>query len=216
MIDFDALGFESLEREYKEAELNDRLDYDSLYSFAKRVEILVQRTREERMKQVAICLNDPRIGDYLLDVVSPSPAERLSARIDSLLWTRLEGAHLAGGRSPLSTTESALVTNAMTPVAPSWAVYLFYILLDAPNCDALVGDLEERYRLIRRKFGKRRADFWYWTQAVRSVGPIAWVWVKRHLLKPVIAVIAWAFAKGIIGHDSWLAALMELYRRIRS
>lgn len=83
--------------------------------------------------------------------------------------------------------------------APVNAKYLFYIFLDQNNCDAIVGDLEERYRIIRRKFGPRRATFWYWTQAIRSVGPIAWAWTK------------WVM-KAVSG----IAALVEIYRRIRS
>ena len=42
------------------------------------------------------------------------------------------------------------------------------------NCDALLGDLEERHRLIRKKFGKHQADFWYLQEAMRSIVPIAW------------------------------------------
>ena len=98
---------------------------------------------------------------------------------------------------------------------PLNAEYLFFFL-DPQNCDALVGDLEERYKLIHNKFGKRRADFWYWTQAILSVGQIAWAWTRKVALKPVIGVIAWAVAKGILGHDSRLAALVEVWRRIRS
>lgn len=99
---------------------------------------------------------------------------------------------------------------------PLNAEFLFYLFLDAQNCDAIVGDLEERYNLIRKKFGQRRADFWYWTQAVRSAGPIIWVWTKRVALKPVIGVIAWGVAKGFVRYDSWLAAIVEIWKRIRS
>lgn len=99
---------------------------------------------------------------------------------------------------------------------PVNAEYLFYLFLDAKNCDAILGDLEERYRIIHRKFGVGRARFWYWTMAIRSVGPLAWAWMKKIVMKVVIPVIAWAVAKGIISHDSWIAALVELYRRIRS
>lgn len=99
---------------------------------------------------------------------------------------------------------------------PSGVEYLFYFVLDAANCDAIVGDLEERYRIILRKFGKGPADFWYWKQAICSVGPIVLAWVKKLILKPFIGVIAWAVAKGLLGHDSWLATLVELYRRMRS
>ena len=105
--------------------------------------------------------------------------------------------------------------NGPRVTPPKNAEFLFYCFLDAQNCDALVGDLEERYKLIHTKFGSRKANFWYWTQAIRSVVPIAWAWGKRVAVKPLIGVVAWAVAKGLIGHDSWLAALVELYRKIR-
>src|SRR5208337_2404793 len=79
---------------------------------------------------------------------------------------------------------------------PTNAEFLFYLFLDAKNCDALVGDLEERYKVIRKKFGARRANFWYWTQTIRSVGPIAWAAIKK-------------FLKAVSG----VAALVEVVRR---
>ena len=96
------------------------------------------------------------------------------------------------------------------------AEYLFYFFLTPQNCDALVGDLEERYKLIHRKFGRRRANFWYWTQTVNSLRPIVWAWAKKLSLRPAMALIGWAVAKGFVGHDSWLAALVELWKRVRS
>lgn len=99
---------------------------------------------------------------------------------------------------------------------PINAEFLFSLLLDSKNCDALVGDLTERYRLIHQKFGPRKANVWYWSQAIRSVVPIAWAWAKKAALKPVIGVIAWAVAKNLIGHDSWLVALVEMWKKIRS
>ncbi len=70
---------------------------------------------------------------------------------------------------------------------------LFRFFLDKNNYDAIVGDLEECYACVHRKCGKRPADLWYWSQAIRSVGPIIWATVKKRL---------------------GLAALVELYRRI--
>jgi len=99
---------------------------------------------------------------------------------------------------------------------PKKAEFLFYLFMAPQNCDALVGDLAERYKLIYKKFGRRRADFWYWTQTAMSLGPIVWAWAKKVILKPVIAVVGWAVARGLLAHDSWLAALVELYRKIRS
>jgi len=99
---------------------------------------------------------------------------------------------------------------------PANAEFLFYLFMTPQNCDALVGDLEERYKLIHKKFGRHRANFWYWTQTVMSVGPIVWAWAKKVVMKPVVAIVTWAVAKGLLGHDSWLAALVELWKRVRS
>ncbi len=104
--------------------------------------------------------------------------------------------------------------SAYSSTPPTSAEFLFYIFLDAKNCDAIIGDLEERYKLIVKKFGARKAAFWYWTQAIRSVGPIILAWGKKVTLKPLIGVIGWAIAKGLVSHDSWLA-LVEAWKRIR-
>src|SRR5258707_941252 len=88
-------------------------------------------------------------------------------------------------------------------------------LLAPQNVSALLGDLQERHKVIHKKFGKRRADLWYWTQAIRSVGPIVWAWAKKAALKPVIGVIAWAVTKGLVGNDSWLTTLVAIWKRIR-
>ena len=111
-------------------------------------------------------------------------------------------------------TEVSPVERPSTP--PIDPEFLFYLFISPQNCDALVGDLEERYKLIHKKFGRRRADFWYWTQTVVSLGPIVWAWANKVLMKPVVAFAGWAVAKGLVGHDSWLAALVELWKRVRS
>jgi hypothetical protein len=105
-------------------------------------------------------------------------------------------------------------TSSTTP--PQNASFLFYLFTTPKNCDALVGDLEERYKLIHKRFGRRRANFWYWTQVLTSVGPIAWAWAKKVIMKPAIAFAGWAVARGLVGHDSWLAALVELWKKVRS
>lgn len=78
---------------------------------------------------------------------------------------------------------------------PINAEFLLYVFMSPEHCDALVGDLEERHRLIRKKFGQRRANFWYWTQVFVSLRPIIWAWVKK--------------VSGVV-------AMIEAYRRMRS
>jgi hypothetical protein len=99
---------------------------------------------------------------------------------------------------------------------PPNAEFLFFLFLDHANCDALVGDLEERYRLIHQKFGQWRADFWYWTQALRSVGPILSAGAKKIAMKPFIGLIGWAVMKGLWGDATCSAALVKLWKRVLS
>jgi hypothetical protein len=107
-------------------------------------------------------------------------------------------------------------TDLQECLPPINAEFVFYFFLDGPNCDAVVGDLEERYRRINERFGTARANCWYWKEAIRTTGPIAGSWAKTLVMKPVIGVLAWGMAKGLIGHDSWLAALVEMWKKIRS
>lgn len=101
-------------------------------------------------------------------------------------------------RHPFKGPAPDTIVDALGHAPPINAEFLFYIFLDARNCDAIVGDLEERYKLIANKFGQRKANFWYWTQTVRSLGPLAW-----------------AALKGGVKKLSGLTALFELWRRIR-
>ncbi len=100
--------------------------------------------------------------------------------------------------------------------APKNAKFLFFFFLDAKNCDAVVGDLEERYKLIFKKFGHRRAAFWYWKEALSSTGPIMWAWAKKIMMTPGLAVISWMAANKILPLDSWLVMLADLVKKIRS
>ncbi len=153
-----------------------------------------------------------------LQGAGPYARERLCSIRDAIK-SELPTKQLYPLRYELSKWEKALafkghVGGVKSP--PLNAAFLFYLFLDAKTCDAVVGDLEERYRLIYKKFGARRAKLWYWKETIRTTGPSFWAWGKKAMLKPVIGVIGWAMAKGLIGHDSWLAALVEMWKRIRS
>jgi hypothetical protein len=128
-------------------------------------------------------------------------------------WSRVV-LHLSDDLVKLLGPHSTQPVNMVPPVN---AEFLFYLFLDAKNCDALVGDLEERYKLIHKKFGARRANFWYWAQAILSVGPIVRAWVKKIAMKPVVAAITWAAAKQLLKDGSWLVTLVEFLKaKIRS
>jgi hypothetical protein len=78
------------------------------------------------------------------------------------------------------------------------AEFILHLLMEPRSCDALVGDLNERHRFLRKRFGRRKANFWYWVQVFRSVGPIVWVGSIK-----------------ILKRLSGLAAAVEMVRRIR-
>jgi hypothetical protein len=106
-------------------------------------------------------------------------------------------------------------TQHSSEIPPINAEFLFYLFMTPKDCDALVGDLEERYQKIHAKFGGRRAHFWYWSQTIRSVGPIVWAWVKKIVMKPVVAAITWAAAHHLLKDGSWLVMVAEVWKRIR-
>jgi hypothetical protein len=60
---------------------------------------------------------------------------------------------------------------------------VFSILLLWHNVggDALLGDLEERFKSIARdkSLGPRYARFWYWFQVLISLRPLVWALVKK-------------------------------------
>jgi len=104
-------------------------------------------------------------------------------------------------------------SSATTPVN---AQFLFYFFLDTPTCDGLVGDLEERYSIIQGKFGTRRANLWYWKEVIRTVGPIVSSWFMKLVMRPAVAITAWAVAHGLL-KDGWFKELLtELLARRKS
>lgn len=75
---------------------------------------------------------------------------------------------------------------------------VFLSLMSAEACDALIGDLQESFVLNCERLGAGRAKRRYWSQVITSLAPIIWAATKR-LTKTLTGV----------------AALVELYRKIR-
>ena len=64
-----------------------------------------------------------------------------------------------------------------------FAEMLLFLFLTKEQREHLPADLEEEFRtLILPKFGQRFARFWYWSQVIRSIGPVAGAAVRRWLL----------------------------------
>ncbi len=94
---------------------------------------------------------------------------------------------------------------------PINAEFLFHLFMTAQSADAIVGDLGEKYKRHLRKYGCGRARFWYCVQTFISLKPIIWAWIK----KPLTTLATMAAAKGLIGHDGWIAAAIEFVKRLR-
>jgi hypothetical protein len=57
--------------------------------------------------------------------------------------------------------------------------FILYFLMSRADCDALIGDLQERYSHLVERLGKVRADLWYAKQVSASVWPLLSSWVRR-------------------------------------
>jgi hypothetical protein len=68
---------------------------------------------------------------------------------------------------------------------PLNAEYLLYIFLRREERDALIGDLVECYSLVFHRFGKRRADIWFYKQVAGSLFPL----LRRALLR--VGALVW-------------------------
>jgi hypothetical protein len=47
------------------------------------------------------------------------------------------------------------------------------------SCDAVIGDLLERYGRLSQQRGYFRAATWFWKQLITSLPFFAWAWLKR-------------------------------------
>ena len=63
--------------------------------------------------------------------------------------------------------------QAQTVSVPKLGEFLLYLFLSKEQRESLPGDLEEEFiTVIVPKFGLRQAKLWYWSQVLRSIGPL--------------------------------------------
>jgi hypothetical protein len=105
------------------------------------------------------------------------------------LWRRLQTANsgVYGGGYPVSDDE-ALEFHNLNRLRGSTArrrpplpdIFGFVALfLSRQNRNSFVGDIEERYRILLRKQGRRSATLWFWRQMVHSFLSLALDALKR-------------------------------------
>jgi hypothetical protein len=71
------------------------------------------------------------------------------------------------------------------PRPPFNAEYLIYLLLRKEERDVVIGDLIEDYGKVLERFGKPRADFWFYKQVAGSLFPL----LRRALFR--IGALVW-------------------------
>ncbi|MCQ8118212.1 permease prefix domain 2-containing transporter [Methylomonas rosea] len=62
---------------------------------------------------------------------------------------------------------------------PKIAEYILYLFIPKANRNAILGDLEEDYREVYKKFGLKKAQFFYWWQLIISI----WPFISAGILK---------------------------------
>ena len=91
--------------------------------------------------------------------------------------------------------ERADFAEQKQPSPRKWLSSPLHLFVDPNECAAIVGDLEEKWRITRQEEGRLPAAHWYVKQVILSLGPLAWAWLKR---------------------TAGLDALVELFRKIGS
>jgi hypothetical protein len=64
-------------------------------------------------------------------------------------------------------------------IPPATAHFLLRLVVASKSQEDVLGWIEERYRLDVQKFGPRRAKQLFWSQTLRSIGPLVWEKVRN-------------------------------------
>lgn len=77
------------------------------------------------------------------------------------------------------------VASDLLPKPPVNATYMLFLLLGRVEREVVIGDLVEEYAQIIERFGKFRADIWFYRQVIGSLWPL----LRRAILK--IGALVW-------------------------
>jgi hypothetical protein len=75
--------------------------------------------------------------------------------------------------------------GSATSRPPANAEYLLHLVLQKEERDAVIGDLNEEYGYILNRFGRPRADIWFYKQVFQSV----WPFLRRAIARA--ATVVW-------------------------
>jgi hypothetical protein len=97
-----------------------------------------------------------------------------------------------------------------TKLPTSKLTLLFCLFLESPDFNGMVGDLNERHKLMFSRVGRLKADLWYCKEMLRSVTPVAWGWMKKLVMRPVIGLGTWMLGHGLLKDSSIMEALRQI------
>jgi hypothetical protein len=84
----------------------------------------------------------------------------------------------------------ALLARMLRQIRPPANLeFILHLLMSRADCEALIGDLEEQYRILVERLGKTKADLWYTKQVSTSIWPLLRDSVRRLTNSTVINVL---------------------------
>ena len=96
-----------------------------------------------------------------------------------------------------------VLLDAMPPAGlvqpPRNLELVFHLLMSPETCDCALGDLEERYRKLAIRLGRRRANIWYGKQVLHSALPLLKEFVRARRSSAVITLLVFALRLGGLG-----------------
>jgi hypothetical protein len=100
---------------------------------------------------------------------------------------------------------------------PRLAEYLIYFLPKAQR-EPLMGDMAEVYGVLLKAQGRRRAQFWYWFQAIMAIKPLWWNKVVKRLAKWAAItglgqllgrIIPWEWVRRVLPLGEWIRRIIS-------
>lgn len=146
----------------------------------------IAHSRINRMSAAGRGKTDLRPDEFYRFVVVNSSGKMIT-KTEVITTTEIKNSK--GHFIHVSIDDSRKEVRSMPPINAEYVLHLF---LRRDEREALIGDLIERYVEKCDRFGKRRADFWFYMEVGRSL---------------------WPLLKRVVGRVSGLMALCEWIRR---
>jgi hypothetical protein len=106
--------------------------------------------------------------------VEAIPMKTLFPLLETASLDQDENLHEAWAKLLSNPAKPSVVVKRPPNVTP-----LFSLFLSLEACEAVIGDIQERYTSIFSRLGKHHASVWFWKQVIASLATFAWASLKR-------------------------------------